>query len=164
MSIQPLHRDLRLQGVPRSRPGGLAPAPPRPSSCVVVDDLSGAAGAAALVSLQGRDLSTVVVLARRADTVQLCTLLAAGLRGAAVTTPQPRVERVGATPATTDLSAREVGVLRHVADGCSNREVGEHLGLSALTVKSHLARISRKLGTGDRAQLVAIALRAGLLG
>jgi len=42
--------------------------------------------------------------------------------------------------------------------------IGDELGLSALTVKSHLARISRKLGTGDRAELVAIALRAGLLG
>ncbi len=163
MSIQPLHRDLRLQGVPQSRPGGLASAPTRPSSCVVVDDLNGTAGAATLDSLQGRDLTTVVVLARRADPEQLCTLLAAGLRGAAVAMPQPRVERVGATPATADLSAREVGVLRHVADGRSNREVGEHLGLSSLTVKSHLARISRKLGTGDRAQLVAIAIRAGLL-
>jgi DNA-binding CsgD family transcriptional regulator len=32
-----------------------------------------------------------------------------------------------------------------------------------LTVKSHLARISRKLGTGDRSHLVAIAMRSGIL-
>ena len=37
------------------------------------------------------------------------------------------------------------------------------LGLSALTVKSHLARIARKLGTGDRAEMVAMAMRAGVI-
>jgi len=58
------------------------------------------------------------------------------------------------------LSEREVEVLRHVAEGRSNREIGEAIGLSALTVKSHLARIARKLGTGDRAGMVATALRA----
>ncbi len=62
-----------------------------------------------------------------------------------------------------DLSAREVQVLQLVAHGQSNRDVGEHLQLSALTVKSHLSRISRKLGTGDRAELVALAMRAGII-
>jgi len=37
------------------------------------------------------------------------------------------------------------------------------MGLSALTVKSHLARIARKLGTGDRAGMVAVALRTGII-
>ena len=162
MSIQPLRRDPRLQGVPRSRPG-IVPAPNRPSSCVVVDDLGGASGASTLAALRGRDLSAVLGLARRGEPAELSSLLAEGLRGAVVAAsraqqglPEPR------TP-SADLSTREIGVLRHVAQGCSNREVGELLGLSALTVKSHLARISRKLGTGDRAQLVAIALRCGLL-
>ena len=45
----------------------------------------------------------------------------------------------------------------------SNKEIGEALGLSALTVKSHLARIARKLGTGDRAEMVAVAMRAGVI-
>ncbi len=62
-----------------------------------------------------------------------------------------------------DLSHREIEVLQLVADGRSNKQVGELLGLSALTVKSHLARIARKLGTGDRAEMVATALRAGLI-
>ncbi|HEX5511542.1 MAG TPA: response regulator transcription factor [Actinomycetales bacterium] len=61
------------------------------------------------------------------------------------------------------LSQREVDVLQLVADGHSNRAVGEALGLSALTVKSHLARIARKLGTGDRAEMVFIALRSGII-
>ena len=60
-----------------------------------------------------------------------------------------------------DLSAREVEVLQLVAEGQSNKDIGVALGLSALTVKSHLARISRKLGTGDRAEMVAISMRTG---
>ena len=59
------------------------------------------------------------------------------------------------------LSAREIQVLQLVADGKSNKDIGEELGLSALTVKSHLARIARKLGTGDRAEMVITAMRAG---
>jgi DNA-binding NarL/FixJ family response regulator len=45
----------------------------------------------------------------------------------------------------------------------SNKQIGEELGLSALTVKSHLARIARKLGTGDRAEMVAMAMRGGVI-
>lgn len=61
------------------------------------------------------------------------------------------------------LSLRELEVLQLVADGRSNRDVADALGLSALTVKSHLARIGRKLGTGDRAEMVAVVLRCGLI-
>jgi DNA-binding NarL/FixJ family response regulator len=63
----------------------------------------------------------------------------------------------------TELSLREVEVLRLVAEGQSNKEIGDELQLSALTVKSHLARIARKLGTGDRAEMVAVAMRAGVI-
>ncbi len=59
------------------------------------------------------------------------------------------------------LSGREVEVLQLVAEGQSNKQIGGRLGLSSLTVKSHLARIGRKLGTGDRAEMVAHAMRAG---
>lgn len=62
-----------------------------------------------------------------------------------------------------DLSGREIEVITLVSDGKSNKEIGDLLGLSALTVKSHLARIARKLGTGDRAEMVALAMRAGVI-
>ena len=57
------------------------------------------------------------------------------------------------------MSEREIQVLQQVADGHTNKEAGQQLGLSGLTVKSHLARIGRKLGTGDRAEMVALAMR-----
>ncbi|RKT11021.1 MULTISPECIES: response regulator transcription factor [Streptomyces] len=69
--------------------------------------------------------------------------------------PQPTAYR--------ELSGREVEVLRLVAEGQSNKAIGVAMGLSALTVKSHLARIARKLGTGDRAGMVAVALRTGII-
>ncbi len=64
---------------------------------------------------------------------------------------------------TSALLQREIDVLRLVADGRTNREIGGALGLSALTVKSHLARIGRKLNTGDRAEMVAVTMRAGVI-
>lgn len=81
----------------------------------------------------------------------VASLLAAGLRGGP------------ADSGVSELSAREIEVLRLVADGKSNKEIGEALNLSALTVKSHLARIARKLGTGDRAEMVALVMRAGVI-
>lgn len=70
----------------------------------------------------------------------------------------------GGQPTTyRELSGREVEVLRLVAEGQSNKAIGVAMGLSALTVKSHLARIARKLGTGDRAGMVAVALRTGII-
>ncbi len=83
----------------------------------------------------------------------VASLLAVGLRGSAG-------QHEGLSG---ELSAREVEVLRLVADGRSNKEIGTELSLSALTVKSHLARIARKLGTGDRAEMVALAMRAGVI-
>ena len=74
--------------------------------------------------------------------------------------PRPRAARLTGAEA---LSGREVEVLQLVSDGRSNKEIGEALGLSALTVKSHLARIARKLGTGDRAEMVVVAMRAGVV-
>ena len=81
----------------------------------------------------------------------VASLLAVGLRGGAADT------------GVSELSGRELEVLHLVADGQSNKQIGETLGLSALTVKSHLARIARKLGTGDRAEMVALAMRAGVI-
>jgi len=75
----------------------------------------------------------------------------------------PGAPGAASAPAYRELSGREVEVLRLVAEGQSNKAIGVAMGLSALTVKSHLARIARKLGTGDRAGMVAVALRTGII-
>jgi two-component system response regulator DegU len=63
----------------------------------------------------------------------------------------------------TALSKRESEILQKVAYGATTKEVARDLGISPHTVKTHLERIFEKLGAGDRAQAVAIALRQGLV-
>ncbi len=65
--------------------------------------------------------------------------------------------------APTPLSKRESEILQRVAYGSTTKEVARDLGISPHTVKTHLERIFEKLGAGDRAQAVAIALRQGLV-
>lgn len=62
-----------------------------------------------------------------------------------------------------ELSERELQVLQLVADGNSNKAVGEILIISDKTVKSHLRNIFRKLEVNDRAEAVACAMRKGLV-
>jgi DNA-binding NarL/FixJ family response regulator len=62
-----------------------------------------------------------------------------------------------------DLTAREMDVLRHVADGSRNRDIAERLFISEETVKVHIKHIMEKLGASDRTQAVAIALRRGII-
>lgn len=61
------------------------------------------------------------------------------------------------------LSQREILVVQLVAEGKTNQGIGAALGISALTVKSHLSRISRRAGANDRANLVYRCLRAGVI-
>ncbi len=60
------------------------------------------------------------------------------------------------------LTTREEEVLRLVATGANNREIGQKLFISELTVKMHLASIFRKLQVNDRTKAAILALKAGL--
>ena len=59
------------------------------------------------------------------------------------------------------LTERELQVLRGMADGKSNAEIGRELFVSEDTVKTHARRLFRKLGARDRAHAVASGFRAG---
>ena len=136
--------------------------------CVVVTEVADGDGAPLVRNLRRRGAPRVVVLTRRASRPELGILLAgrAARRRRRLDRAEPAARGRRARrrpPPLPDLTAREISVLKLVADGRTNRLIGEDLGLSALTVKSHLARISRKLGTGDRAELVAISIRGGVL-
>jgi DNA-binding CsgD family transcriptional regulator len=61
------------------------------------------------------------------------------------------------------LTARELEVLRHLARGERNREIGAALAISEHTAKFHVAQIIAKLRASSRAHAVAKALRAGLV-
>jgi len=61
------------------------------------------------------------------------------------------------------LTQRETQVLRHVALGLSNREIGRSLEISVETVKEHVQNILRKIAVSDRTQAAVWAVRKGLV-
>ena len=61
------------------------------------------------------------------------------------------------------LSEREREVLRLIAQGQSNKQIGRQLSITERTVKFHVTSIFNKLGTDNRAQAIAVAARRGLL-
>jgi len=70
---------------------------------------------------------------------------------------------IGSGPPPDGLTEREAEVLRLIAAGHSNSEIGEKLFVSQATVKSHVNRIFAKTGSRDRSQAVAYAHRRGLV-
>ncbi|WP_188484649.1 helix-turn-helix transcriptional regulator [Cellulomonas carbonis] len=75
-----------------------------------------------------------------------------------------RLELPGARTGGDVLTSREEEVLRLVADGLSNRQIGERLFISGKTVSVHVSNLLAKLGATGRAEAVTVAHRRGLLG
>jgi DNA-binding NarL/FixJ family response regulator len=71
--------------------------------------------------------------------------------------------RAGVTPPVIHLSARERDILRLLADGKTNDEIGRALHISEHTVRTYLRRAMKKLEAGNRTQAVATALRESLI-
>lgn len=65
--------------------------------------------------------------------------------------------------ALNGLTAREQEVLAHLADGASNVEIGDTLGISPKTVARHRENIMRKLNLHSRTELVKYAIRKGII-
>ena len=61
------------------------------------------------------------------------------------------------------LSKREIEVLKLVAVGMFNKEIGVELGISERTVKNHLSSILKKIDSSDRTQAAVFAIRNGLV-
>jgi DNA-binding CsgD family transcriptional regulator len=76
----------------------------------------------------------------------------------------PRGPRRSTREHPASLTAREVDVLRLVAEGLRNAEIAERLFLSPKTVGHHVSAILRKLGVRSRSEASAEAVRLGLLG
>jgi DNA-binding NarL/FixJ family response regulator len=111
------------------------------------------------------------VVKRVADTELLSAIRAVGRGRRAVDAELAGVAQAaaaapgaGARPhARPLLSPRETQVLRYLALGLSNRQIGARLKLSVKTVETFRARLSRKLGLRGRSALVRYALRTGLV-
>lgn len=73
----------------------------------------------------------------------------------------PRPAADGVPPALSELTPRELEVLRLIAHGLSNADIAAELVTSMATVKTHVNRIFRKLGLAERAQAVVLAYECG---
>ncbi|GAA0499151.1 response regulator transcription factor [Streptomyces olivaceiscleroticus] len=76
---------------------------------------------------------------------------------------QPEPQEAEACPEVTELTPREREVTRMVAQGMSTEEVARELIIGEATVRTHLYRVRTKLGVRDRAELVSLAYRTGLI-
>jgi LuxR family maltose regulon positive regulatory protein len=68
-----------------------------------------------------------------------------------------------AKPKMDGLTARELDILRGMADGLSNKEIGQKLFISVGTVKAHSAAIYRKLDVANRTEAIARAKDLSLI-
>jgi DNA-binding NarL/FixJ family response regulator len=65
--------------------------------------------------------------------------------------------------AEDELSPREIEVLKLIAVGKSNKEIGDQLFIGEATVKGHVTNILSKLTANDRAHAVSIGLKRGII-
>ena len=82
------------------------------------------------------------------------------VRGASTLLASPATDR---SMPISELTERELEVLRLVAGGLANKQVAATLDLSEGTVKNHVSSILLKLGVADRTRAVLKALERGLL-
>ena len=77
--------------------------------------------------------------------------------------PDAVAEELTAYFGTSELTYREIEVLRSIARGNSNKRVGQLLGIGEETVKAHVSNLLVKLKARDRTHAVAIAIRRGIV-
>ncbi len=77
--------------------------------------------------------------------------------------PPDVAERLSERAPESDLTPREMDVLRCLVSGGANHEIARTLGIGAGTVRTHISRILLKLGASDRAAAVSAALRRGFV-
>ena len=107
---------------------------------------------------------------------KLCESVRAAAKGTSVLEPSVAARmmaelnrltaREGRRPVTTltdPLSEREIGVLKLLASGCSNKEIGVRLNITEGTVKNHMTNVLGKLGAMDRTQAALRARELGLI-
>ena len=120
--------------------------------------------------MRGLRLGAKGYLLKDTDRETLFNTIRAASRGETLLRPEimARVLAQGmatGAPASTqtDLTERELEVLRGVAQGERSKEIGLRLGITERTVKAHLASIYSRLGVDSRAAAIAVAAQRGIL-
>jgi DNA-binding NarL/FixJ family response regulator len=105
------------------------------------------------------EAGAVALVLKEAPLADLVRALEAALAGGSYL--DPALQRDGVP--SGKLTARELDVLRLLAEGLQHEEIGRRLGISSETVRTHLRKASDRLGATTRTQAVATALRLGLI-
>ncbi len=95
----------------------------------------------------------------RAELLAAVRAVAAGQRSLSAAVAERLAERI----AGSELTARELAVLRQIVGGRSNKQIASALAISEGTVKTHVKSILAKLGVEDRTEAAILALRRGLV-
>ena len=131
--------------------------------------LRGGAAGYLLKTIEGDALTAAIVRAMQGDSVvapEMMNKLVAAYRGAS-----KEVVGIGTAlnpavvtgPAMASLSPRELDILRGIARGASNKEIGREHGIAETTVKIHVQHILRKLDVSSRVHAAVIATEQGLV-
>jgi DNA-binding NarL/FixJ family response regulator len=181
-AVEALHPDVVLMDVAMPGGGGLeatrrisamdpAPAIVMLTASEAIDDVFAAIKAGArgylLKNLESGDLRTMLEAVARGEaaiTPDIAARILAELADGAP--PADRTSTTGPSAGTAgpdQLTERELEVLQLVVDGRRNKEIAAELGISENTVKYHLRNILDKLHARSRAEMVARAVRGGLV-
>lgn len=101
--------------------------------------------------------------AQSSDLVRAVKQVAAGQRVVDPSLAPVLIATLADTRQVEPLSERELAVVRGVARGWSNREIGRALAISERTVQGHLANVFGKLQVNSRTEVVTAALQQGLI-
>jgi DNA-binding NarL/FixJ family response regulator len=114
-------------------------------------------------------LGVRALLSRDASAAEILAAVEAAATGMALVDPRELETLLGSNTAapvlseTHTLTARELDVLRMMAEGAANKAIAWKLGISDHTVKFHVASILGKLNAGSRTEAVTIGVRKGLI-
>src|SRR5262249_39731815 len=106
------------------------------------------------------------VLPRDASTAEIAAAVEAAAAGLVVLHPESIARAAVRTSSTMQgeaLSAREIEVLKLLAEGSSNKTIAWRLNISQHTVKFHVNSIFSKMNAGSRTEAVMLGLRRGLI-
>ena len=109
--------------------------------------------------LQAGAMAYLVKSVQREELIRAIRKAAAGQRHI----PAEVASRLADRVSRTQLSTREIEVLRHLVGGRRNREIATALDISEGTVKLHVSSILNKLGVSDRTEAVTRALQRGIV-
>jgi len=130
---------------------------------------AGADSAAVLAALRAAGYARILVISSTREAGPIVGAIAGGATGALITSRATGAlitsGRVSPTSSVSgvELSWLQIAIVELVAQGRSNNTIAAELGLPETTVKNHLVKIERKFFARDRAHIVALSLRAGII-